>query len=99
LQQPNIQVVHARVERWRAPPFAVIVSRAFASLRDFVTLSRHLLAPDGVWLAMKGPALDLELADLPDGVVVAEVLPLVVPGLGEARTLAVLRRRPAAGET
>jgi 16S rRNA (guanine527-N7)-methyltransferase len=94
LRQSNLQVVHARVERWRAPPFAVIVARAFASLRDFVTVSRHLLAQGGVWLAMKGPGLEPELADLPDGIVVDEVIPLTVPGLAETRRLVVLRQRP-----
>lgn len=98
LRQPNLEVVHARVERWQAPPFAVIVARAFASLRDFVTVSRHLLAPDGVWLAMKGPGLEPELTDLPDGIVVDEIVPLTVPGLAETRRLVVLRQA-IGGET
>jgi 16S rRNA (guanine527-N7)-methyltransferase len=99
LRLANVAVVHARVEQWRAPPFDLIVSRAFASLRDFVALTAHLIRADGAWLAMKGPNVNPELADLPDEVATTEMLPLAVPGLGEARTLVILRPRRAGGET
>jgi 16S rRNA (guanine527-N7)-methyltransferase len=99
LRLPNATVVHARVEQWRAPPFDLIVSRAFASLRDFVALTAHLLRADGAWLAMKGPNVNAELADLPDEVAAAETLPLAVPGLGEARMLVILRPRRRRDET
>lgn len=91
LRLSNVEVVHARVERWRAPPYDVIVSRAFSSLRDFVTLTRHLLADPGFWLAMKGPALEREVPALPENVTVSESLQIEVPGLMATRTIAVLR--------
>jgi 16S rRNA (guanine527-N7)-methyltransferase len=87
----NLSAVATRVETWQPPqPFALIVARAFASLADFVTLTRHLLAPDGRWLAMKGqrPEPELaELANLPQGVEVVSVQPIQVPGLDQARHL------------
>jgi 16S rRNA (guanine527-N7)-methyltransferase len=87
----NLSAVATRVETWQPPqPFALIVARAFASLADFVTLTRHLLAPDGRWLAMKGqrPEPELaELAHLPQGVEVVSVQPIRVPGLDQARHL------------
>lgn len=92
LQLKNVEVVHARVEQWRAPPFDVIVSRAFASLHDFVVLTRHLLDAEGIWLAMKGPTYERETGELPPGITIAEVLPLRVPGLNATRNAVVLRK-------
>ncbi|MCA3217019.1 MAG: 16S rRNA (guanine(527)-N(7))-methyltransferase RsmG [Burkholderiales bacterium] len=94
LRLDNFSAVAARVEAWQAPaPFALIVSRAFASLADFVALTRHLLAREGRWLAMKGHRPGAELAALPADIAVIEVRPLRVPGLGEERHLIELKRR------
>ncbi|HEX6733437.1 MAG TPA: 16S rRNA (guanine(527)-N(7))-methyltransferase RsmG, partial [Azonexus sp.] len=49
----NVAAHHARVETMTGQ-YAQISSRAFAELKLFVELTRHLLAPDGRWLAMKG---------------------------------------------
>ncbi|MDX9706100.1 MAG: 16S rRNA (guanine(527)-N(7))-methyltransferase RsmG [Azospira sp.] len=93
----NVQVVTARVEAFRPPaPFAAITSRAFAELADFVSLTRHLLAPGGEWLAMKGVRPEAEmnkLRDLPGGVAVAAVHRLDVPGVDGERHLVVIRER------
>ena len=76
----NVEVVQARVERYqREPGFDTITSRAFATLAELVTLSRHLLAPGGLWLAMKGRLPQGELAALPLDLS-TEVVPLRVPG-------------------
>ncbi len=84
----NLAAVATRVESWRpGQPFALIVSRAFASLAEFVALTRHLIAPGGRWLAMKGQRPDAELAALPADIVVVDVRPVQVPGLDEARHL------------
>ncbi len=87
----NLTVVTGRVEslvvgKEVPAPFDAIVSRAFAELRDFVTLARHLLAPDGSLWAMKGVAAEDELA-LPDGCELVERLPLNVPFLDAERHL------------
>lgn len=50
----RVTVVQARVEAWRHAPFAQIISRAYGDLDQFVRQTRHLLAPGGRWLAMKG---------------------------------------------
>jgi 16S rRNA (guanine527-N7)-methyltransferase len=93
LRLPNVAVVHARVEKWQAPAFDIIVARAFSSLRDLVSMTRHLLAADGVWLAMKGPAFEREIADLPATVEASNVVRVEVPGLNEARNILILRLR------
>jgi 16S rRNA (guanine527-N7)-methyltransferase len=86
----NLDVVHARVERFRADAFDCIVSRAFAALADFVSLTRHLLRPGGVWLAMKGALPAEELDRLPDGTRLIEAVKLRVPRLDEQRHLIIL---------
>jgi len=60
----NLQARHARVEQLAEPPFDLITSRAFASLVDFTSLTRHALAAGGSWLAMKGKPPTDELAAL-----------------------------------
>jgi 16S rRNA (guanine527-N7)-methyltransferase len=88
---PNLHAEHARVEHLQRAPFDVITSRAFASLADFVRLTRHLLAPGGVWMAMKGKRPDDEIAALPAGVEVFHVEPITVPGLDAQRCLVWMR--------
>lgn len=82
----NLAGRHARVEAVREP-FDLIVSRAFASLADFVTWSRGALAEQGVWLAMKGKRPDDEIAALPPFAQVFHVEQLQVPGLDAERCL------------
>lgn len=84
---PNLHAVHSRVESLRAPPFDIVASRAFASLPDFVRLTRQLLAPNGSWMAMKGKRPDEEIVALPTDVSVFHVEPLQVPGLDAERCL------------
>lgn len=87
----NVCVATARVEDFGpATPFAAITSRAFAELADFVGLTRHLLAPGGQWLAMKGQRPDAEIAKLPPGGSVTAVHRLHVPGVDGERHLVVI---------
>ena len=87
----NLQSAHARVEALALPAFDLITSRAFASLADFTSLTRSLLAPGGVWMAMKGKNPDAELAQLPPGVAVFHVEQLQVPTLDAERCLVWMR--------
>lgn len=93
LSLPNLHAEHARVEAMSALPFDVITSRAFASLPDFVRLTRPLLAAGGVWMAMKGKRPDDEMGALPADVEVFRVEPLNVPGLDTERCLVWMRPR------
>ena len=86
----NLRGVHGRVESLPGP-YDVVASRAFASLADFTAWSRHLLAPGGVWLAMKGKPPHDEIAALPTDVNVFHVEPLHVPRLGAERCIVWLR--------
>lgn len=87
----NLDVVTSRVEDYQpATGFDAITSRAFSDLREFVTLTRHLLNPGGRWLAMKGLYPHEEVAVLPAGVKVSADHALGVPGLDATRHLIVL---------
>ena len=69
-----------------------MTSRAFASLADFVSLTAHLLNPQGCWMAMKGRVPEDELGDLPAGVEVFHVEQLKVPSLEAQRCLVWMRK-------
>jgi len=92
----NVSVHGGRVEQYHpAIGFAAITSRAFAELADFVMLTRHLLAPEGVWLAMKGVMPREEIASLPGDVCLEAVHALQVPGIDGGRHLVAMRRSEA----
>jgi len=90
----NVDCVHARVEAWHpASGFDLIVARAFSSLGELVRLTRHLLAPGGCWLAMKGVLPQAEQDELarvaPD--LRVRAIKLCVPRLDAERHLIVLQ--------
>ena len=67
--------------------FVTVVSRAYASLADFIASTRHTVAEGGAFLAMKGAYPHEELNALPAGLRVVAVHPLAVPGLDAERHL------------
>ena len=87
----HTRVAENRVENVEGT-FECITARAFASLGEMLAWGGHLLAPDGRWLALKGRYPQDELAALPAGFRVEEVVALRVPGLDAERHLVVLRR-------
>jgi 16S rRNA (guanine527-N7)-methyltransferase len=93
LKLPQLHGLHSRVEEMRATPFDVITSRAFASLVDFVQLTRMQLKPGGVWMALKGKHPSDEIAALPQDVEVFHVEQLTVPGLDAERCIVWMRLR------
>jgi len=74
----------------------MFIARAVASLPDMLRLAGHLLAPDGILLALKGQLHKDEVVSLPDGFVIADVKPLRVPGLAAARHAVIIQRSTAA---
>jgi 16S rRNA (guanine527-N7)-methyltransferase len=88
----NLEVRNARVEAMSGEYFEVITSRAFASLADFTRLSAGALAPNGVWMAMKGKRPGDEILALPASVEVFHVEPLSVPALDADRCLVWMRK-------
>jgi 16S rRNA (guanine527-N7)-methyltransferase len=94
LRLGNLKGVHARVETL-AGPFDVIGSRAFASLPDFVNWSASALAPNGIWMAMKGKLPEEEIASLPPNAQVFHVEQLHVPGLNAERCMVWMKKSTA----
>jgi 16S rRNA (guanine527-N7)-methyltransferase len=91
---PNLRGLHARVETLTGS-FELISSRAFASLPDFYEGSKHLLAPGGRWLAMKGKLPTDEVAQVPAEIDVFHVEQLRVPGLDADRCIVWARKQAA----
>ncbi|AXK73090.1 16S rRNA (guanine(527)-N(7))-methyltransferase RsmG [Lysobacter sp. TY2-98] len=89
----DARVVDQRIEAVDEPgAYAAITARALATIPLILELGGHLLAPDGVLLAMKGVYPADELAQLPAGWVLRESHPLRVPGLAAERHLVVVGR-------
>jgi len=88
----NAEVICERVQAWHpASPFDIVVSRAFAELADFVAQAKHLVAPGGAMLAMKGVNPFEEIARLPATHRVENVVELCVPTLAAQRHLVLLK--------
>jgi 16S rRNA (guanine527-N7)-methyltransferase len=82
----NVEVVCDRVENWKAGgQFDVVVSRAFSDLADFVAQAKHVVAPGGRLMAMKGVYPFDEITRLPPSHRVAQVIELRVPRLEASR--------------
>ncbi|AQA17360.1 16S rRNA (guanine(527)-N(7))-methyltransferase RsmG [Halioglobus japonicus] len=88
LRLDNMTVHQARVESF-APeaPYDTVLSRAFATIGDMVGGCRHLLGPDGHFLAMKGVYPEEEIAVVAESCRLEAVHELHVPGLDEQRHL------------
>ena len=84
----NFSVVQSRVEEYQSElPFDGILSRAYASLADFVQSSQHLLAAGGSFWAMKAQLDSAELSALPKPFKVSACLRLQVPNCDAERHL------------
>ena len=92
LKLDNIAPVQSRVEAFPAePPFDGVISRAFASLNDMVSWCHHLPTEEGTFYALKGVAQEEEMASLPEGYVISEVIELQVPQLEGERHLVLIK--------
>lgn len=88
----NVTACCTRLEYYQPEHlFDSIVSRAFAELRTFYTLTHTWCAPDGVLLAMKGTYPQAELRTLEN--IAISVQPLTVPQLDAQRHLVILAKR------
>lgn len=91
----NCVVINDRAEKYRPlKTFDLIVSRAFATLRNFIDNTKDLIKPAGQIIAMKGKYPQPELADLPDTVNIQQVLSVNVPFLDEERHLVMIENSP-----
>lgn len=90
----NVMVYTGRVEELEVDePFDGIISRAFASLNDFVGLSAHLLSENGLFYAMKGLIPGDEISNLESGWTVKRIEALKVPQLDAQRHLLFIDKK------
>lgn len=89
LRLPNLQAVHQRVEALAPYHADIVVSRAFASLLDFVNLAGRHVAKNGYLLAMKGrePSEEIDALQSQSEWRVSRIQPLSVPELNAQRCL------------
>lgn len=95
LDLSNLFSVHGRVEALKpagAAQFDIVCCRAFSSLADFTAWSGAAMAPEGVWLAMKGKQPADELNALSSSVKVFHVEQLQVPGMDGERCIVWMRK-------
>jgi len=78
----NVAAVKARAEAHQDPEgFGVVISRAFASVQDFIRMAGHLATGEGRLLAMKGALPEAELEALPEHWKLRAARKITVPGL------------------
>lgn len=91
LKLENFSVEHVRIEDYEPKePFSMITSRAFSDLGSFVEGSKHAIAPNGRWLAMKGQDPRDELKVLKKMNLKFDTFALRVPELDAQRNLVVI---------
>ena len=89
--------VQARIESFEPPVnaprgFDAITSRAFATLKDMVDGSIHLLKDDGFFFAMKGLYPTDEIGQLDNRTTVLDCFALHVPGEEAERHLVKIKK-------
>jgi 16S rRNA (guanine527-N7)-methyltransferase len=88
----NVTVINSRVEDYQPlQRFDSVTCRAFAGIRDILQLTAHLLAEDGMLLAMKGQQPLEQLTDLNHA---CRIIPLAVPQVEAERCLVCISAQP-----
>jgi len=83
----NVSCIHDRIERYQPQQkFDTVTARAFTSLPELLTLTRHLLNSGGQLLAMKSKEIDVLVRD---DFQFHSVEPLLVPELEATRNLVI----------
>lgn len=93
----RVHVVQQRVEDWQpqatlGTSMSVVICRAFTSLNNFTTITRHLGDENTVWLAMKSAYTAEEERNLTADFILEDNMTLNVPFESAGRRLLVLRR-------
>ncbi len=85
----NVRAEHGRIESMGSLQADLVISRAFASLSDFVRVAAHHRAPGGVMLAMKGqdPIAERAALQADTGWFVKRAVELNVPEMDARRCL------------
>lgn len=92
LNRPNVVLHNTRVEAFSDDQgFDGIITRAYANLSDMINQTAHLLAKNGVFIAMKAELSFEERNSVPSSYTIASTVPLSVPGIDAKRELIIIR--------
>lgn len=93
LKLTNVTPVNSRVENHVGEkPYDIVLSRAFASLKDMLHWCEHLVDSDGQFLALKGQFPQSEIDEVSDHFQVVNTENITVPNLDGERHLVWLRK-------
>lgn len=92
LKLDNMTPVQSRIESFETESFDAITSRAFATLKDMVDGSIHLLKDEGYFYAMKGLYPTEEIGELDNRTTVVDCFALHVPGEEAERHLVKIQK-------
>ncbi|AHE68438.1 16S rRNA (guanine(527)-N(7))-methyltransferase RsmG [Legionella oakridgensis] len=86
----NVEIVQTRVENYHpVHSFDTVISRAFSDLKKMINWTHHLIATDGIWLAMKGRCPETELKSIQRSFRVEEYS---VPGVEGERCCVIIEK-------
>jgi 16S rRNA (guanine527-N7)-methyltransferase len=93
LKLTNVTPVNSRVENHVGDkPYDIVLSRAFASLKDMLHWCEHLVDSDGQFLALKGQFPQNEIDEVSDHFQIMNTENITVPNLDGERHLVWLRK-------
>lgn len=93
LKLENVSLICKRVEDYQPKQlFDWVISRAYASLSEFVQTTEHLCQTEGRFIAMKGKISLEEQQDLPASFRLERCENLEIPGLSAARSLLFIKK-------
>ena len=91
----NVDVIQSRIEAFQPTGrFDTITARAYASIEELVSQTKHLLADGGQYLIMKGVYPVAEVEAMPTGYRIEATHQLNVPKLDAERHLLIVRLEP-----
>lgn len=93
LKIDNVVIQQARVEEINDQKVDVVLSRAFASIKDMLNFCEHLIDEDGQFLALKGQLHQDELDEIPSGYTVEQTKQIKVPALEGERHLVFIKKK------
>lgn len=96
LRLENVTPILSRVEDFVPEHgFDGVLSRAFASLNDMLHWCKHLIAKEGLFLALKGQLHQQELNEIPAQFTLVQSVPLLIPSLTGDRHLVKIKMADA----
>ncbi|BFT32085.1 16S rRNA (guanine(527)-N(7))-methyltransferase RsmG [Alteromonas sp. D210916BOD_24] len=94
LKLKNVTPVQSRVEEHQGEkPYDIVLSRAFASLKDMLHWCQHLVDSEGQFLALKGQFPQQEIEEVSNHFQVIKTENLTVPNLVGERHLVWLKKK------